>query len=585
MQRLKAAFPFLEWYKGVTWRTLRFDFIAGLTNAIMVLPQGVAFAMIAGMPPVNGLYAAMIMPIVTALFGSSKHMITGPATAMSIVLFAAVSSLGIQEGTAAFIEAALAITLIAGIIQLLMGWIKLGTLVNFVSHTVVIGFTAGAGILIAGKQLKYVFGIGIPVGTPFYEIIYLIGKNITQTNLYIFAVAISTIIIAIILKRINRQIPYMLLSMIGGSIVAQLVGGAPVGITFIDEIPAQLPPFHIPNINTQNWQQLTVAAFPLAMLGLIEAAAIARAIALKSQQRLNSNQEFIGQGLANIATSILSGVSGSGSFTRSGLNYQAGAKTPVAAIFAATLLMLIVLFVAPWASYLPIPAMGGIILLVGYNLVDVPHIRQIMQTSRTETVVLAVTFFSTVFLQLELAIYLGVIVSLIFYLRRTSKPNITTLTASSSGNQRRFTDIQEVSTPKTCPQLHMVRIDGALYYAAIERVADYFGAIHQQTTAKNILIVANSINFIDLAGAEWLAQEAKRREMQGRKLYISGLKQTAQDVLIKGGFKAQIGEEAFFDKKNDAITYIYNTLDANICAQCTTRIFEECGELERLENE
>ena len=554
---------------------MRADLIAGLTGAVIVLPQGVAFAMIAGMPPIYGLYTAMITPIVAALFGSSKHLISGPTTAISIVVFAAISQFA-TESTPEFVSLALTLTFMAGVIQFILGLIRMGTLVNFVSHTVIIGFTAGAGILIAGKQLKYVFGIEIESGTSFAEILWIIGTHISETNWYVFAVAMGTLSSAILLRKYAPKLPYMLLAMVIGSIIAVLIGGESREIQFVEEMPAQLPPFKIPNLDWATIQQLAPNAFAIALLGLIEAVAIARAIALSTRQHIDSNQEFIGQGLSNLVGSLFSSYAGSGSFTRSGVNHQAGAKTPIAAIVAAVLLMLVIVFVAPLTAYLPIPAMGGIILLVGYNLVDFHHIKEIIKTSKLETTVLGVTFFGTLFLHLDFAIYLGIIASLVFYLQRTSKPNIAILTPNPAHPNHQFLDISTNTELKQCPQLKIIRVDGALYFAAIERISTFFDELHEEGQEKNVLILANGINFIDLTASEWLVEEAKLWREKGGNLYISGLKDVAQDILIKGGFKEKIGIEYFFDSKKDAIQHIYSNLDKSICNTCTARIFEEC---------
>jgi len=575
---LNKVFPFLNWLPMVNKNTMRSDLMAGLTGAVIVLPQGVAFAMIAGMPPIYGLYTAMITPIIAALFGSSFHLISGPTTAISIVVFSAISGLGVAEGTEEFVALALTLTFLAGLIQFTLGLVRLGTLVNFVSHTVVIGFTAGAGILIAGKQLKHVFGISIKSGTPFYEILYEIASQIGETNWYAFAVAASTLGIAIIIRKFARKLPYMLIAMIAGSIVAILLGGESVGIVFVNKMPAQLPPFRVPDLSWETLQKLAPNAFAVAMLGLIEAVAIARSISLHTRQRIDGNQEFIGQGLSNLVGSFFSCYAGSGSFTRSGVNHQAGAKTPIAAIVAAVLLMLVVVFVAPLAAYLPIPAMGGIILLVGYNLVDFPHIKEIIYASKLETTVLGVTFFSTLFLDLEFAIYVGMIFSLIFYLQKTSAPNIALLSPDPEDNSRKLTNLARNEKLKECPQMKIIRIDDALYYGAIEYISTFMSKIHEEGEEKHLILMAHGINFIDLAGSEWLVQEQKRWQDKGGSLSICGLKLVAQDVLIKGGFKDKIGAENFYTRKSEAINAIYGRMDKEVCRACSARIFLECQE-------
>ncbi len=557
-----------------TWKD---DLIAGLTGTIIVIPQAVAFAIIAGMPPVYGFYIAMIAPVIAALWGSSYHLISGPTTTSSIVVFAIITKFyNPDTELEAYISMTIVLSFMAGVIKLLMGLFKMGKLVDFVSNSVIIGFTAGAGILIAFKQLKHMFGIEIPKGSNIYQIILYIQQHISETNWYAFSVAAATLLSAILIKIFIKKLSRfsMLIAMILGTILSIFLGGESVGIPTIGEIPNHLPPFHIPDFKIQWFHQLFPGAVVLALLGLVEAISISRAIALKSHQKLNSNQEFIGQGLSNIIPSFFSCYASSGSFTRSGVNYQAGAKTPLAAIFASIGLVFVLLFGARYASLLPTPAMGGIILLVGYNLIDFEHIKLIFKTSKREMLIFAITLFGTLFLQLESAVIMGIALSLFFYLERTSKPNIAELGVSEN---HRFINIIRKNNAKECPQLKMVRIDGSLYFGAIEMVSDYFSDLYDEGEILYVLIISKGINFIDLAGAEWLTHEAEKWKARGGGIYFSGLKLISQNVLIKGGFKDKIGRDHFFHDKKTAVYEIYNKLDKNICSTCETRVFNECN--------
>lgn len=569
--------PFLEWGRRLNRRTLRADLMAGLTGMVVAIPQGVAFAMIAGLPPEYGLYTGIVMPVVTALFGSSHHMVTAPTTVVSILLFAAVSKQGVAEGSAEFVAMAITLTFLVGVIQLALGLVRIGSVVNFVSQTVVIGFTAGSGILIGASQLKHVLGIELPTGLPFYRIFYELGRRIDQLNWQTVAVGMGTLVIAVIFKKLWRKSPYMLFAMVGGSLIAAALGGEAAHIPFVGAMPSQLPQLILPELSIDRVTQLLPDAFAIALIGLIGAVAIARSIALDSGQKIDGNQEFIGQGLANLIGSFLQCHTGSGSFTRSGVNFQSGAQTPLSSIIASVLLIIVVLFVAPLSAYLPIPAMGGLILLVGYNLVDVSRIRQIMRTSRYEAVVLWVTLASTLFLDLQFAIYVGVIFSLLFYLKQTARPKVECLVPDVASPRHRFVNVKRLDEPHQCPQLQIVRIDGSLYYGAIESIADRFDQLRREAP-RNVLIVANSINFIDLAGVEWLHQETARWRARGGDLFVSGLKQNAEDVLLQSGYKSRIGLDHFFEKKGEAITRIYSDfLDPAVCRACTSRIFQECA--------
>jgi len=454
-----ALFPFLSWFKLITRDSLKADILAGLTGAVIVLPQGVAFATIAGLPPEYGLYTAMITPVIAALFGSSHHLISGPTTAISIVIFSAVSHHA-EPGTQEFISIALTLTFLAGVYQLAFGLARLGALVNFVSHTVVIGFTAGAAILIATSQMKHILGITVPKGESFLHTWMDIFREINTANPYLLLIAISTLLTALLVKKLAPKIPNLLLGMVVGSVIAYLLKDIVTGIALVGEIPGHLPPLSSPDFSLETIRSLASEAFAVALLGLIEAVSISRAVATKSSQRINSNQEFIGQGMSNIFGSFFSSYAGSGSFTRSGINYEAGAKTPLSAIFAALFLLLIILLIAPLTAYLPVAAMGGVILLVAYNLIDFHHIKMILNNSKSESSILVVTFLSTLFLELEFAIYMGVLLSLVFFLKKTSTPEIPTLSINTDDKtgKRGFLNIQKKPL-KQCPQLKIIRID------------------------------------------------------------------------------------------------------------------------------
>ncbi|QTR47032.1 SulP family inorganic anion transporter [Thiothrix litoralis] len=569
--------PFLVWFGMVNRQTLKADFFAGLTGAVVVLPQGVAFAAIAGLPPEYGLYTAMVTPIIAGLFGSSLHLISGPTTAISLVVFSTISRYS-EPGSAEFIQMVLTLTFLAGVYQLVFGLMRMGMLVNFVSHTVVIGFTAGAAILIATSQMKYVLGIAIPKGESFLHTWMDVITNIGGINPYILLVAVFTMLSALLLKRFFPRMPHLLFGMVMGSLASFAVGGEAHGLKYVGEIPGHLPPFSVPELSFAMLRELASGAFAVALLGLIEAVSIARSIATKSQQRLDGNQEFVGQGLSNIVGSFFSSYAGSGSFTRSGINYAAGGQTPLAAVFAAILLALIVLLVAPLAKYLPVAAMGGIILLVAYNLIDMHHIKHIIESSRSETSILATTFFATLFMELEFAIYMGVILSLMIFLMRTSMPSIVSLAPNPEEVHHKLAEVEEYNLQE-CPQLKMIRVDMSIYFGSLDKVQRELGKIVEKQHIKHVLMIGESINFIDLAGAEMLVQEAKRLKSLGGGLYLQGAKNKVYDFMDRIDFVADFGEGNVFGSKEAAIKSLSRRLDRGICAQCHKRIFRECAGL------
>ncbi len=579
LNRLIVVLPFLAWLPQVNAKTLKADMFAGLTGAVIVLPQGVAFAFIAGLPAQYGLYTAMVTPIIAALFGSSRHLISGPTTAISIVVFSTISGYA-QPGTPEFISLALTLTFLAGVYQLAFGLARLGVLVNFVSHTVVIGFTAGAAILIATSQAKNILGVHVPKGESFIITWRDIFLQIDKINYDVLAIAALTLMTALLLKKFAKALPNLLIALIVGSTFAWFINDGSKGIDLVGEIPAGLPPFTVPDFSFATIRTIAPEAFAVALLGLIEAVSISRAIASKSHQRIDGNQEFIGQGLSNIVGSFFSSYAGSGSFTRSGLNYESGAQTPLSAIFSAGFLLLVLLLIAPLTAYLPIAAMGGVILMVAYNLIDRNQIRHVIDSSSSETTILIATFLATLFLDLEFAIYLGVILSLVFFLGRTSTPEIATLAPDVDTRYNRLilTDID--SKPlQECPHLKIIRIDMSVYFGSLNFIQSKLYKISQHQNRKHIVVISDGINFIDLAGAEMLCEEADRLEEEGGGLYFTGLKPAVYQSFGKTHAIKHIGNNHFFDEKSDTFKTLHRLLrKQGKCDGCQLKVFRECRE-------
>jgi SulP family sulfate permease len=570
--------PFMKWLPNVGRDEMRADLLAAVTGSIVVIPQGVAFATIAGMPPEYGLYAGMVPAIIAALYGSSKHLVSGPTTAASVVLFSTLSSMA-TPGSPHYVVLALTLTFLVGLFELGLGLARMGALVNFISHSVLVGFTAGAALLIAAAQAKYFFGISFDSGSHFHDLVLEFGRHVLDINPYATLVAVSTLLIGVVVKRVLPRFPYMIAAMVGGSVVAMLLqhrlGIASTHIDNVGALPATLPPLSAPSFSIDTITQLASAALAVTIFALTEAVTIGRALAARGGYRIDGNQEFIAQGLSNIFGPFFSGYVATGSFNRSGMNFAAGARTPLAAVFAGFFLMILVLLVAPLGDYLPKAAMAGVLFLVAWGLIDFEEIKRILHSSRREASVFAVTFFAAVLVDLELAIFAGVLLSLLLYLERTSRPRIVTRTPDPRLPDRAFSGDPDLPQ---CPQLRFVRIDGSLFFGAVNHVHQVMERLHTENPAqKHLALVATGMNFIDFSGAKALEEEAHRRRSEGGDLYFIKVKDGVWDMLDNSGCMDERQARNIFANKEAAIHGIYQKLDKSICAQCDRRIFMECA--------
>lgn len=574
---LSWLLPFLQWLPKITKQDLQADLIAGLTGAIVVLPQGVAFASIAGMPPQYGLYAGMIPAIVAALFGSSKHLVSGPTTAASVVLFSTLS-IHATPGSADYVTLALTLTFMVGVIELILGLARMGALVNFISHSVIVGFTAGAAILIIAKQLKNFFGINIETTGHLSDLLIRFSQHISETNLYAFTVACITLLTGIATKRWLKQIPYMAVAIVAGSLVSLGLnvwfGQEVTHIATVGALPDSFPPLSAPVLTLENIKTLAPASLAVTLFALTEAVSIGRAMATRGGYTINGNQEFIGQGLSNIAGAFFSGYVSTGSFNRTGVNYEAGARTPMAAILAGLLLIFVVVLVAPYAVYLPKAAMAGVLFLVAWGLIDWHEIKQIFTFSQRETIVLAITFFSSLFLDLDFAIFLGVMLSLVLYLEKVSKPRIVTRTPDKNLPNHSFSS--EPNLPQ-CLQLRFIRIDGSLFFGSVNHLEEKFDQLRLESPEqKHLAIICEGINFADLQGSHALYKEAIKRQKLGGQLYLINVKEGLWDALDACECFDKDGARNIFQSKAAAIHAIYQKLDKDRCKICSVKLFKEC---------
>ena len=587
----RSFVPFLLWWPDVDRDTLKADALAALTGAVVVLPQGVAFATIAGMPPEYGLYAAMVPAIVAALFGSSRQLVSGPTTAASIVLFSSLSALAVP-GSAAYVQYALTLTFMVGAIQLAMGLARLGTLVNFVSHSVIVGFTSGAAVLIAASQLKNFLGVQMPGGLRFHEILTHLWQLLGDIDSDSVVVGLATLAVGIAFRHYWPRFPYMIAALLAGSLLGGIIEfftyagflhpvSGESGLRLVGTVPATLPPLSAPDFSLHAFTQLGPIALAVTLFALTEAVSISRSLAARTGELVDGNQEFVGQGLSNLVGSFFSAYVATGSFNRSAVNAESGARTPVAAILAGVLLVGLVLAVAPLLAYLPMPAMAAILFLVAWGIVDLHHIRTIVRASAPDAAVLWATFAATLLFPLDFAIILGVFLSLIIYLRQASRPSVAVRVPDPREPRRRFST---AGTLPQCPQLAIVRIDGALFFGAVSYVAERLRLIAKRSPRqKHLLLLVRSVSYLDVAGAEMLAREARMRRAAGGRVYFHQVKEGPMEILRRGGYLDEIGEENFFLSKAEAIGGVFERLDRGICLRCDARIFNECRALPKLE--
>jgi SulP family sulfate permease len=579
--RLERLFPFLAWWPRVSRQTLRADAIAGLIGAVVVLPQGVAFATLAGLPPAYGLYCAMIPTLIAALFGSSMHAVSGPTNAVSLLVLAVLAPLA-EPGSARYLSMALTLSLMCGALMLAMGLFRLGTLVNFVSNGVIVGFTAAIGLLIIGSQIPPLLGIHIERAIALLDILHNLIAHLNEVHPWSLATGVVTIVAGVLVRRYApRRVPMLVAMAVGTGfalVVEHVLGPEAAGIASLGPLTGALPPLSIPDLSRATLRSLSGPALAVTILAVTQAIAIVRAVAIRSGQRVDPNRELIGQGLSNVAGAFFSAYPSTASVNRCTINFESGARTPVAAVLSVITLVLLLLVLAPVAALLPLPTIAGLLVIAGWGLIDFDQIRLYLRTSRQEAGVVGATLVATLVIPLEYAILLGVGASFVVYLSRTSRPAMRSLAPDVRHSERKFMPVMPEILE--CPQLKVLSVEGSIYFGAVDHVESHLETLRELARdQKHLLLVTRNVNFVDVAGAEMLVREARKRRWDHGRLYIQGARAPVEAVLRNGGFLAELGEENVFRSKRDAIPAIVAQLDPAICARCTARIFRECATL------
>ncbi|MGD8916226.1 MAG: SulP family inorganic anion transporter [Syntrophobacterales bacterium] len=579
--RLADFFPFFSWIRGYGGRYFKADLGAGLTVAVVAVPQCMAYALIAGLPVQYGLYAAIVPAIIGSLWGSSAQLVTGPTTAISLVVLSTLIQLA-QPGSDHYLQLAFFLALMVGLIQIAMGLARLGSLLNFVSHSVILGFTAGAAVLIGFKQIPNLLGLNLEKTSIFVESLAQIASHIHETHIITFALGLGTVAVIVALRTVRSSWPGTLIALV---VIGGLVGLFKLdahGVAVVGAIPQSLPPFHFPDIHGLEIEvdiaDLAPGALAIAILGLMEAVSIAKSIAGQTHQRLNVNQEFIGQGLANMAASLFSGYPGSGSFTRSAVNFRSGGKTPMSGVLSGVAVAGVVLLAAPLASKLPVAALAGVLMVVAYDMIRKEDIKRAILATRGDAAVLVVTFLSTLFLHLEFAIYVGVLLSIGLHLAETSHPRIHSVvpdlgTGKMVGSAR----------GKICCQMDMVTVEGAVFFGSVTFVLeDLQRRLKNHPHMANLLIRLHQANILDASGIhvlEILLEEVRER---GGGLYFAGVKPRIFQVFKNSGLLREVGESHFRTATGAAIRQaMRESFCPSICATCEYMVFVECPELKQ----
>lgn len=573
------ALPMRKWMSGVTRETLRHDAFAGFSNAAIVIPQGVAFATIAGLPPEMGLYTAMITALIAALWGSSMVMISGPTTAISAVVFATLVDLA-PPGTPLFVELALMTTILVGLIQMMAGLARMGAIVSFVSHSVLTAFTAAAAILIGVSQLPGALGVSIEGGGNVVERLHGLAGGMAHASPVSIAISGVTLISVIVLQRAAPKLPGFLIALILGGVLCWVLDGAVQGVAMVPEIPAALPRFDAPGVSLADIGTLIPGALAIALVGLLEAISIGRAFAVRRREAFDANQEMVGQGLSNAIGGLFQCYAGSGSFTRSGVNAEAGARTPLSGVFSSVFLAVILLLFSDFIRFIPVPAMAGLILYVAWRLIDVEELHRVIRTSRPESLILGVTLLAGLLVELDFAIYVGVIASFMVFIYESSQPSIrVSAPVVSATGRRKFRNAVLHGIPE-CPQLVVMRLDGPLYFGSVEHVQREFDALRRERPLqKTVLFYLKGVGKIDLAGADFLIHAIRKVRAQGGSFHIIAIFPPLLDSMRRFHVIEELGEGHLHISKGDALVAALGEADTSVCAGCPKRVFLECAQL------
>lgn len=555
--------PFTEWAGELKdGATLKADAIAGLTVALVLVPQSMAYAQLAGLPAYVGLYASFLPVIIASIFGSSRQLATGPVAIVSLMTAAALEPLAIQNPEG-FLAYAAILAFMVGVFQLSLGLLRLGVLVDFLSHPVVVGFTNAAALIIASSQVGKIFGVATRKGEHHYETVWHLIQDIPHTHMTTLIMGILSIFLLVFIKKVAPKLPNVLITVVICILLAYFLGYEDRGGAVIGVVPDGLPGFKIPDVEFNQMVHLMVSAMVVGLLGFVEAISVAKAIASETRQRLSANQELVGQGLSNLVASVFQAYPVSGSFSRSAVNFSADARTGFSSIVAGILVAITLLFLTPLLYHLPQATLAAVIMVAVANLIKIEPIKHAWKVHRHDGFIAVAVFFTTLFFapHLEKGIMIGVLLSLGLFLYRTMSPRFVEVSRHEDGTLRNAS----LFNLKTSDSISVFRYDGDLYFANAGYLeGKVLNSIAAKPDLKVLILDFESVDLVDSTGEETLGRIAERLEAAGIDLYIARAKKTMRDAFTRSGLMDKIGEERFFRERTQAARYAKERLGENV---------------------
>lgn len=543
--------PFLD-LRHYRLSFLRRDFLASSTVTFLDIPQGVAYAMIAGLPPVMGLYAAAVPAIVGALFRSSHHVVTGPTNALSLLVGSAVAAEAARGG-ASPMQVGVALAFMVGALQFFAGLLRLDALADYISHPVVRGYITGAAILIAAGQLPNVTGTPGSGG----DLAHMLASwmsNLPHANPLALAFALGTVIVVLGLRRLDRRIPGSIIAMVVSIGVGSVLHLHERGLRLVADlapIPAGLPPFTVPGL--ENWAMLAPAAVACAVLSLVESSSVARALATHTGQRLDMAAEFAGQGLANIAAAFSGGYPVSGSLARSTLNQQAGAESRLSAVFCGSLMLAVLLFLGPVVGKTPVASLAGLLLVLANDLIDRERIRITIRGIMSDRAAFVATLLGTWTLPLDKAIYLGVGISLVLFLRRARLLTVREMAIGEKGRFREV-DLEAGEAGRLCSAIRIMNLTGPLFFAAAGELQFILDRLVDDPKLRVLILRMRQAQALDVTTASVLESTGSTLKKEGKTLLLLGMRPAALQLLEQTGIAERLGQENLFPAQSGWFT-------------------------------